>query len=411
MRSHLDTQTHTGDELGAAYVRLALQIEQHLPGYIDAYFGPPEWKAQAMRGGKLPLDQLKAQARELMQAVESQPLEKGRRRFLARQVAAMQTTLRILAQEAVPFIEEVEGLYDVTPQRVDDAVFADVLREMDALLPGAGAINDRLRARRQRFEMPRAGALALFDRAKEEVRGRTRALFELPADEEVELRFVNDKPWGAYNWYLGRHRSLIEINTDSPLHANGLIGLMAHEGYPGHHTEHAIKEQHIYERRGWLEGCVLLINAPECVVSEGIATTAADVICEPSEAEQWARAEIYPRAGVEDDLSVEQAVHLQNIARALNGVAGNAALMLHVEQRPAEEVIEYMLRYGSRTRAEYERSIRFMTDPVFRSYTFTYFYGGELLRALFDKYGQIVVFKRVLSELLTPTDLREWLAA
>src|SRR5205807_1877531 len=139
------------------------------------------------------------------------------------------------------------------------------------MLPDDGTVQERLRARRRRFEVDGERALELFQVAIDEVRRRTRALFSLPDGEAVDIRLVNDKPWAAYNWYLGGHRSLVEVNADSPAHANALTGMMAHEGYPGHHVEHATKEQCLYEQNGWTEACVQLINAPECVISEGIA--------------------------------------------------------------------------------------------------------------------------------------------
>ncbi len=398
------------DEIGQAYVQLALRIEQHLPGYIDAYFGPPAWKSQAETEGKSSLEVLSGQARELAQAVHHGALDPSRRRFLSKQVAAMQTTLRVLARDPLPFVEEVEMIYDIIPQHVDEAVFENAMRELESLVPGEGALNDRLRARRRRFEIDQEKAPGLFELAKEETRRRTRGLFALPGDEDVELRLVKDKPWGAYNWYLGHHRSLIEINTDSPIHVNGLAGLMAHEGYPGHHTEHALKEQELYERRGWLEATVLLINAPECVISEGIATTAAEVIFKDGEMERWLCSEIYPRAGVTDDLSPEAVQRIHEASRALNGVSGNAALMLHVEGQSADTIVEYLLRYTSRTPEEAQRGMRFMTNPVLRSYIFTYAYGHDLLTELFKRHDKVEVFRRVLREALTPTDLREWLS-
>ncbi|HWV61520.1 MAG TPA: hypothetical protein VN034_12730, partial [Sphingopyxis sp.] len=35
------------DEIAAAYLRLSLEIGTHEPGYIDAYYGPPELKKAA----------------------------------------------------------------------------------------------------------------------------------------------------------------------------------------------------------------------------------------------------------------------------------------------------------------------------------------------------------------------------
>ena len=33
--------------MAESYVRLALEIGTHEEGYIDAYYGPPEWKSEA----------------------------------------------------------------------------------------------------------------------------------------------------------------------------------------------------------------------------------------------------------------------------------------------------------------------------------------------------------------------------
>ena len=33
----------------SSYVRLALEIGTHEEGYIDAYYGPPEWKTKPRR--------------------------------------------------------------------------------------------------------------------------------------------------------------------------------------------------------------------------------------------------------------------------------------------------------------------------------------------------------------------------
>jgi len=48
----MNSENSTVDSIGQAYVRLSFLIEQHIPGFIDAYFGPPEWKEQAEAEGK-----------------------------------------------------------------------------------------------------------------------------------------------------------------------------------------------------------------------------------------------------------------------------------------------------------------------------------------------------------------------
>src|SRR6516162_7950108 len=48
------------------YVHLVLALGQHDPDYVDAFYGPAEWKTQAEKEKK-PLDAIGAEAAELMQ--------------------------------------------------------------------------------------------------------------------------------------------------------------------------------------------------------------------------------------------------------------------------------------------------------------------------------------------------------
>ena len=59
------------------YVELAHAIALYIPGYIDGYFGPEEWKT----ADKRPLEELAENAEALAQAVEALE-DKRRRSFL-----------------------------------------------------------------------------------------------------------------------------------------------------------------------------------------------------------------------------------------------------------------------------------------------------------------------------------------
>src|SRR5207342_1436389 len=95
--------------------------------------------------------------------------------------------------------------------------------------------------------------------------------FGLPDGEDLRVSLVRGQPWGAYNWFDGGRRSRVDVNTDLPVRATTLPGLVAHEAYPGHHLEHASKEAELVDRQGRLESSILLINTPECLISEGLA--------------------------------------------------------------------------------------------------------------------------------------------
>src|SRR6476646_9544226 len=48
-----------------SYVKLVLAVGQHDADYVDAYYGPPEWRAQA-EAHKRPLSEIRAEAETLI---------------------------------------------------------------------------------------------------------------------------------------------------------------------------------------------------------------------------------------------------------------------------------------------------------------------------------------------------------
>jgi hypothetical protein len=397
------------DPIGATYVKLALALEEHVPGYIDGYYGPPAWQAEAKAAGQRPLPELARAVDELAQAIQRDgSLVASRRDYLGCQVRAMQTSLRLLQGEKLSLVEETEGLYDITPGWVDEARFEEAHRTLDELLPPGNSLPERMVARRKALEVSVERAEPLLAPILAELQRRTQARWELPPGEAFELQLVKDQSWSAYNWYLGNFRSRIDVNTDLPLHITALTDLMAHEGYPGHHTEHALKEARLLQGQGHIEHCVLLINAPECVVSEGIATRALKLVMSDEELIGWHQEELFPRAGL-GQLDARREHTIGQATKHLEGVSGNAALLLHDRGASQAEVVAYVQRYGLRNEREAQQTYRFVSNPLYRSYTFTYRYGGELLDALFAARAEREQwYGRLLSEAATPSGIRAW---
>lgn len=400
----------TLDPLAHDYVSLAFGIERHFPGFVDAYFGPPEVKEAALAGDPPPASALLARARDLIQRVEAAGLTDLRRAFLTAQVRAMEAICRKLAGEPLDYREEVRALFDIEPAPTPESVFEETLKELDELLPGEGDVRERMIAWRQQYAVPAETARHLIDLIVREVRRRTAAIVTLPEGERVEFAFVQDKPWSGYNWYLGDYRSRVEVNTDLPIYAHELTGLIAHETYPGHHTEHALKEQILYRERGYGEHAIQLINTPECVISEGIATLAESIVFPDGEGPRWQAERLYPGTGIAGDPEREA-----SIARArcvLRAVNGNAALLLHAEGKPEAEVIAYLRRYGLRTEEEARQGFRFISDPLWRAYIFTYHVGHDLLGRWLDAAppaDRQSRFRMLLVGQVTPATIRSWL--
>jgi hypothetical protein len=325
----------------------------------------------------------------------------------------MRGTLGILQGELLPLAQEAEVLYDVSPEWVDEAVFEAAHRALDELLPSGNSLAQRVASRRHRTEVEFDRVKLLLGDISAELRRRTKAWFPLPAGEAFDLRFVADQPYYANNCYLGGFRSRLDISTDLPLHITELVYLIAHEAYAGHHTEFSIKESRLAQGKDRLEHTVALLNSPSCVVSEGIASRALAVLMTDSEQIAWHGSELFPRAGF-DHLNACCEHTIAKYASpfgALAGVKGNTAFLLHDRGASEDEAEAYLRRFGLLSSEEARTEIEFIRNPLFRSYVFTYRCGGELVeRLLAGTDDPKRSFTRLLSEPLTPSQIRSWMA-
>ena len=358
---------------GEDYVTLALRVEKHFEGFVDAYCGPPELKARIDTEEKRSLDDLYDDAVHLLEAVPRG--DTARRIYLERQVTGMAATIRVLQGEEISYTKQVELFFDIKPEKVPDSKLEkqkDILQDIF----GKQDLTKALEEWRRKREVPKDALENTISTISEECRKRCRNVLPLPEGEHVNFVLVQNKPWGGYNWYLGNYESRIEINTDIPVQATGLPQLVSHESYPGHHTEHSIKEKILYRTKGFLEASVFVYNTPECLISEGIGNCGFSTIFA-------GREEAYrfmnEKCGFE--LDVETDAHISEALRELSACGGNAALMLHEENASPSEVIDYMVDVGLSTKERAEKHMEFITNPLFRAYVFNYYVGEEIVSA------------------------------
>jgi hypothetical protein len=393
------------------YVRLALLIDRCLPGYVDAYYGPQEVQASATAGDKPSIDALEELAHALQQSLSADSrLSPDRRAYLQEQLRAMRTTIRILAGHPLDIVDEVECLYGVTPKWVDESVFAEAHHALNDVLPGSSPLRERVMGFRERSRVAADVAAPIIRQLVEYLRGRTSTLFGLPPDEECDVAFVRDKPWMAYNWYLGDGRSRIEFNQDVPIEIWNLPFTAAHETYPGHHTEFAIKDYRLYRGEGRPEHSIILTNTPSSLVSEGIAKHALEAVATADEIAAIT-AQCYEDAG----LPREDALRVMDFIRAyrrLDKVTDNQVLLLYRDRAPDDEVVAYGIRHGLMDEEDGNHLLRFCRDPLSRSYTYNYTLGHDLIAAFLTQAGDRArAFRRLLYEPLTPAQILQSLAS
>ncbi len=392
------------------YVLLQFRIDKALrkfseSRFVDYYYGPPEWRAAVENEPETPALDLVRAAAALLDALPAQGFEARRAMYLSKQVIALETVCRKLNGESFALEDEVQRCFDIRPTMVPETQFEEAQALYDEVIPGHGDIFERLKALREHYDLPRekSGRVVDFMRlAIAEARRRTQAFVELPQGEDVELATISDRVYGGQNWYQGNYRSHVELNTDLPTSMLWLMDLVCHEGYPGHHTEFVLKEQHLYRESGYMEEAIAPIICPQSVISEGIATSAFETIFTPDEAQQWARQHLYPAAGIEPiemDFAKYYKAH-----DLLSGVDGNARFMLS-NGYSDEEVKQYLIKYKLLPEEYAQKGIDFLKEPFQEGYIFTYFYGYELMKPWLAGPDRQQVFKRFLTEQFCPSDL------
>ena len=389
------------------YLELGLALGRHVDGMVDAYYGPPELRRRVEAEPPRPPAALAAEAARLVADLDAgadppppaEPLVASRRAWLRAQALGLHTTARKLAGDDISYEDEVERCYGVRPRRAPEEEFEAAHRRLDEALPGSGPLRERYIDWRESQVVPVDKLGDAIAALAEDLRERTDRLFGLPEGEHVEFDLVTDQPWSGFNYYLGDLRSRVAINVDLPVLSTGLGHLVAHEAYPGHHTEHSRKEVGLVRRRRWLEETVALIGTPSCLLAEGLADLGLEVVV--GERPEPMVAEHLRPLGIPYDADVVAAA--AEASDALSGVRGNLALLLHADGVDQDEAVAYAERWALLPRNRAEKSVEFLTDPTWRAYITCYVEGLPLCRRYVG--GDPARFERLITEQVTPAEL------
>ena len=384
------------------YLEVGLRAGRHLDGLVDAYYGPPALAARVADEPARPLRALADDARRLVADLDAGAgdFDPQRRSWLRAQAAGLHTTIRKLDGEPIGYVEEVQACYGVRPRAVPEEELAAAHRRLAEALPGDGPLADRLIAWREAHAVPTELLQAAIASLAEDFRSRTDQLFGLPDGEHVEFLLETNKPWAGFNYYLGGLRSRVAINVDLPVLSTSLGHLVAHEAYPGHHTEHTRKEIGLVRRRDHREETIFLVGTPQCLVAEGLADLGLEVLLGPRP--EAVLSEHLTPLGIRYDTEVVAAVSAAT--EALSAVRGNVALLLNDGGADSDEAVAYLERWSLLPRNRAEKAVQFLTDPTWRAYISCYVEGLPLCRSFVA--GDPQRFERLLSDQLTPADLR-----
>ncbi len=227
--------------------------------------------------------------------------------------------------------------------RGDEDRYRAAHARIDEVLGGSGPLAERMAAHRSADEIPPERLEECIHAFSSALRDKVRATYPLPDAETIVYEVVTDKPWSGFNYYEGNYRSTVAVNADLKQQMANLPRLVAHESYPGHHTEHCRKEAGLVAGQDQQEQTIFLVNTPQCLMAEGLADLALYAAVGPGWG-SWA-AEIYADLGLRFD--GERAEALSEASAALADVRQDAALMLHDEHRDVDDVVAFLQTLAS----------------------------------------------------------------
>jgi hypothetical protein len=376
------------NRVAESYVKLVLAVGQHDADYVDAFYGPPEWRTEA-EAEKRPLAEIRSEAEALIAELGAGPaggseIERLRHQYLRRQLQAMVSRIDMLSGKKLSFDEESKALYDAVAPTLDAAHFQGILDRLETAVPGQGPIAERIETFRQGFVIPKDRLDGVFKAAIDECRRRTAQHVELPAGESFTVEYVTGKTWSGYNWYKGGFHSLIQVNTDLPIFIDRAIDLACHEGYPGHHVYNMLLEKHLVKDRGWTEFTVYPLFSPQSLIAEGTANFGIEVAFPGEERTAFERDRLYPLAGL-DPAKAERYEEVQRLLQGLS-YAGNEAARRYLNGEISRQDAEaWLVRYALMSPERAAQRVRFMDQ--YRSYVINYNLGQDLVRRYIESRG------------------------
>ncbi len=383
------------NQIAEKYVKLVLAMGQRDPDYVDAYYGPGEWKEQAA-ASKSALTTIGQEAHQLHEqlvrlGLPKEELPRLRWEYLGKQLDALSARVRLLQGDKMTFDQESRALYDAVAPTYPEEHFQKLLAEIESTgaFPAKDSADHRTLSQRyddwhKAFVIPKEKLDTVFQLAIQECRARTRAHLKLPANESFTVEYVTNKPWGGYNWYKGNYHSVIQVNTDLPIYIDRAVDLAAHEGYPGHHVYNTLLEKNLTRDRGWVEFSIYPLYSPQSLVAEGTANFGRDVVFTEPERMKFEKEVLWPAAGL-DPARADQYYAVQELLKKLSYAGNEAARQLVDGKMDANAAVSWLEKYELQNPARAKKRVEFVQH--YRSYVINYNYGEDLVRSYIDKQG------------------------
>lgn len=346
------------------YIELTFRLNKHFPALVDSYFGPPHIKRRINDEKRQPLKNLFEEANKVLEDLKTSGLDELTKDYLEDQVKSLIVFIKQNISPELSHKEYASKVLQINIETVEDRVVKQKEDKVKTLLSDFG-FKEELYSSIHKFfrgELVIGNELVkLFSQKIPHYRGLTKKLFKLPKGETVEVkRYSGDIT--AYVNYKGNFHTVVKLNTRVKKSKWAIEHLVAHETYPGHHTHYSLREE--ASQQSPLAN-FFLFYTPEGTIVEGLSEWAYKFI---SDDNKTLRNEIF-----------------EAINDWRTDVENNAALLYYNQNKSRKVVEKYLLEAGCYSKEEIRNFFTFITAKFFDVYCFTYKYGYELIKSLYEK--------------------------
>jgi len=397
-------------KFGGEFLLLALRINKHIKGYVDFYFGPENLKQLVENESITSPKKLLNDSNALIKQLGTQSFNKQREHYINKLLIAMKTSTEILNGADISFGDRFLRTYDVPLQSFDESELYDLKEEFNIAYEGSGSLGGRLSKLREQRKIPKSDVFVLFNKALKIVKNRTKELFPnlLPEKEQIKIELIGNRnnykaKWSYYERYLGNYMSRIEVNPNYNMYWSSLLDAAAHEGYPGHHTEFAVKEYCLYFKMSQFEHSILLINSPTLIISEGIANTALNTLFSYRNQAEISLKEFC--SNTHEEVPLNTLIKQYSVKRKLEQFSYNLAYHALLDKWSEEKLTRYATGFEIFSKEDINNRMKLLKDPLHSTTSFSYFLGSKLILNKFSEFPSVKNFINLLTKPILPSDL------
>ena len=395
---------------GEDFLLLALRIDKHIKGYVDFYFGPERLRQIVDYESLTAPNTLLNDSNNLLKQLGTQDFDKERIRYIEKLLIAMKTSIEILIGSPISVKDQILRLYDVSLEPVNESKLYDLKEELNKAYGRSGSLEERMKELREQRKVPKSDVFALYKKALKIVKNRTNELFSnlLPKNETIIIDLVgkkkeNEVKWSYYNWYLGNYTSRIEVNPSYDIYWSSLLSAAAHEGYPGHYTEFAVKEHYLFRELFQFEHSILLLNSPKLIISEGVASLAVNVLFSYRDQAEISFREFCRKKTDED--SLDSITNQYSVRSKMDLFLYNLAFHALIDEWSNEQLIRYATSFEILSKENIDNRIKFLSNPVHATTAFSYSIGSKLIIDKYSEFPSMDNFFDLLTKPVLPSDL------